>query len=339
MKGLEEALRIERESYEREQVPEQFKRKVEGILANLPEQKRSLPVWPRRLMAAAAVLFIICSMIHFKVPGKMEGILKEAFNNLPRKAPEGNKQEIRKGALVEGENIYHPVVFVNYRSEKGEVSKAQVLGGSKDGRWFGITDFNISGKYTTDEDFQKPMEKDFINYVDLDLIKGNEFYNFYSNTKLVGKSNGGKGVFSIPQSNSQRLLEVKIDSFKADEDFLIGINGQWNGIPRVPAGLRTPNGFSVDLDNDGTEESIYPELENGKGRVIIDKRGDKILIQQVDKVHVDDIKGLKIRLLDINGDGNMEIIIKESFYYGTIINAYELVNNQVKKVLQFSNCE
>jgi len=339
MKRLEEALEIERERYKREQVPEQFKRKVEIILENLPEQKRRFPSWTRRLVAAAAVLFIICSMIYFQVPGKMGGILKQAFNSLPRKGSEGNKEEIKKVALVEGENIYHPVVFTNYRNEKGEFSKAQVLGGSKDGKWFSITDFNIVGKYTTDADFQKPMEKDFINYVDIDLVKGNEVYSFYSNTKLIGKSKGGKSILTIPPANGAKLLEVQTNSFKADDDFLIGINGQWNGMPRVPEGLWRPNGYSVDLDNDGTEESVYPEMVNGKGRVVIDKKGDKILIQEIAKVHVDDTKGLKIRLVDINGDGNMEIIIRESFYYGTIVNAYELVDNQVKKVLQYSNCE
>jgi len=331
MKSLEEALRLEKENYEKEQVPQQLKRRVGVVLDNLPTQKRSYSSWSRKLVTAAAVLFILSSILYLQVPNKMGALFKEAFNSIPKR---GTVKDIDKAALPVGENPYHPVVLA-FRNLEKQFSKVVVLGGSKDGKWYNITDFKITGKYTAFEDFPYNEKQDFRNYVDLDLIKGNEVYNFYSSRKLVGKSKGEKSILSVPQSAPEKILEVNIDSLKADDDFLVGINGGWNSLPRVPLVMLGFNGCKVDLEGDGIEEAVYSQLVKGNLKFFLEKNGKEILIKEVSNELVDVMQTPKIRMLDINGDGKLEIIIVVKNTYETTVEAYQYVNNKAEKVLRY----
>jgi len=331
MKNLEDALRLEKESYENVQVPQQLTRKVGSILDNLPPQRKSCSLWTRKLVAAAAVLLIISSMLYHQVPSKMRSMLKEAFNSIPKR---GTEKDIKKGALPVKENQYHPVVLA-FKDPEGQFSRVVVLGGSKDGKWYSINDFKMAGKYIAFADFPYNEGQDFRNYVDLDLVKGNEVYNFYARRKLAGKSKGEKPILSVPQSAPKKILEVKIDTLKADDDFLIGINGGWNGLPRVPTFFSGLNGCTVDLESDGIEETVYSQIISGNLKVFLEKNGGGILIKEVPKELVDVMQTPKIRVLDINGDGKLEIIIVLKNSYETTVEAYQYVNNTLEKVLSY----
>jgi len=243
-------------------------------------------------------------------------------------------------------NEYHPIVFA-FKDEEGIFSKAEVLGGSKDGEWFSITDFNIEGKYVSDEDFYgEPIDA---NYVDIDLVKGGEIYKFYSQNKCIAKRKGMKPTLTIPPINGEKILTIENEPFEANEDFAIGINGQWNPLPRVAKALFGENIYSVDIDNDGKDETLRIEewktedkniiedtsIDEIEVDIIIQKNGTNIMVRKilVDGIY---IESYDVLLLDINGDNKLEILTVERGH-NTCVYAYELDGDKVNKVLRYYN--
>lgn len=199
-------------------------------------------------------------------------------------------------------NDFHPIVFVPI--SKGDVPKnAFVLGGSKNNKWYKISDFKL------------PSDTDGMKNIDIDLVKGSEEYKFYSPQKLLNSFVGGKPLFYISQSSGNSILQVNVDSLNVDENYIVGVNGNWNALPRLPKEIEK-GVYSVDLDNDGKEEilrisqspSTDKNYTNAKDvKFSVETYGKSIQVGQdiIDGTYVSDYK---VFTLDLNGDGKLEII-------------------------------
>lgn len=254
----------------------------------------------------------------------------------------------KKNSLNFVANAYHPIIFA-YKDENNVFSRAYVLGGSGGNKWFKITDFNLRGRLTKPEDFSVPQDmssEEFQriinnNYVDIDLAKGGETYKFYSNDKFITRSKGMKPTLTINGSTLDKILLVKVNPFKAEDDFIVGINGEWNALPRVPRLLEN-NTYALDMDGDSDNDILRLVQLSKKSKeetididVILEKDGKNIL---VDKILVDGTYTASYRVLtlDINGDGRLEVLTVQSGH-NTRIGAYEIDNGIAKLVLEYYN--
>lgn len=232
-------------------------------------------------------------------------------------------------------NAYHPVIFA-FKDNNGFFSNAEVLGGSKDDKWFKITDFKIKGRYVKPEDFLQESINE--NYVDTDLVKGDETYKFYSQNKFIAKETGAKPILTIPPANGENILSVKVNTFKADEDFVIGINGEWDALPRIPK-QHNKTTYTIDLDGDGKDEILSIVVKNKEKdkniNIIIKRNGQNIQIAEI-SVDGEYIEDYKVLTLDINGDGKLEILTVE-FGHNTSVSAYQINNGVASETLHFYN--
>ena len=69
-------------------------------------------------------------------------------------------------------------------NDREEVSQAYVIGGSKDGKWYKLSDFNFP-----EDSFDKV-------YVDIDLVKEERHINFI-HPKLIATVKGEKPTYMI----------------------------------------------------------------------------------------------------------------------------------------------
>ncbi|PAB60303.1 hypothetical protein [Anaeromicrobium sediminis] len=227
-------------------------------------------------------------------------------------------------------NEFHPILFV-FKDKDGVFSKARVLGGSKDGNWYSIYDFK--------------MPTDFIeeDYVDTQLVRGREQYKFYFKGEEIGKVMGDSPTLYISQASGESILSVKIPTIIENRgDFIIGINGEWTGIPRNIEELDIYKSYLVDLDNDGEKEKIYIEevsLTSNDGekakklQLYIEKNGNPLFVEYIilDIVYSTEYK---IYFADLNGDSKIEIITVARGH-NMNISVYELDNLRIKKILNF----
>lgn len=254
-------------------------------------------------------------------------------------------------------NPYHPII-IEWKDEKGIFSCGSLLGGSKDGKWLEIENFkvNYNGKLMSKEEYNEAiMEessktgKEIKNWGKIDLLKGNETFRFYSDKSLIASVKAKDSGSYCQWSTGDLMVNAYTDSFQSEQDLLIGINGDWNALPRVMTASSDKNTFEVDLDCDGKEELVkiqdfIPKKEFGEfgKRIILVKDGNSMLVSEIvfddsyfkneDK---DKLELIKIMALDLNGDGRLEIITKVSYGYGVSITAYEIKDNKIKPVLGY----
>lgn len=199
-------------------------------------------------------------------------------------------------------NEYHPIVFT-IKNQEGIFDEAFLIGGSKDGKWYLRSDFELP---------ENSIDKDYIN---IDLAKGGEEYRFYSQNKFITSSTGEKPTYFISQASGSGILEVRFDSFKANEKYLIGLNAKWDVFPIIPKFLDNHTCF-VDLDSDGQEEILKVlKTKSNKGNnkdakeieFVIESKNNRIIVDNrlLDGIYA---KEYIIFVLDLNGDGKMEIM-------------------------------
>jgi hypothetical protein len=87
------------------------------------------------------------------------------------------------------------------------------------------------------------------------LLKGGEDYRFYDAKRYLTTVKGQRPVLSYSPASGNSYFDVKLARFSAKAQMVIGINGEWDALPRRP---RWVNGrrATVDLDNDGNEETL-----------------------------------------------------------------------------------
>ena len=167
-------------------------------------------------------------------------------------------------------------------------------------------------------------------------INGNERYHLYGFSRSLGESMGSKPGPLVPNCGSP-----EIDLKLAKSNALVGIAGNWNALPRIPRqesitqavyhqavrdflrqrGVRTPQ-FSItqivrcDLDGNDQDEvlicvdQVTPSQEQScllLLRKIVRGRVRTISIATARPYHLPSTTRL-VALLDVNGDGRMEII-------------------------------
>lgn len=248
-------------------------------------------------------------------------------------------------ALPSEINPYHPIVF-SYKGENNVHAKATFLGASKDGKWFKIEDFGVkcNGKDVFPQNF---LDDDSLQNatVDIETMKGKETFKFYSSVRVISEALKitAKPTFFVSPASCQLFLDIKLPSLNEEERFIIGVNGEWNALPRVPKLLQDKKSFSVDVDGDGKDETIRVTesktssegTHNTNAKIELEKNGKKILIEDAKYL---DPKAYSVWAVDLNGDGKLEIIIENTGAAGGII-AYEITGDKVNMVLSFDGGE
>lgn len=349
MDKFEKSLKHEKEKYKDIQVPYTLRLSVEKTLSTLPPQRRSRFFWSWNLTAAVLVVLVTVVVLNSDIPYMIKHIVQNAAVSLSERGTE--KNQLPTSPVVPADkakdiiNPYHPVIFSFMNNNEG-FSNAQVLGGSRDGKWFSIDDFNI--KYNN----KNVKAQDFIDdpsmngkQVDTDIVKGNEKFKFYSMKGVFAEAiqAGDKPTLSVSQASGQKSLNLKFHPFSMEEEFTIGLNGEWNALPRLPKLLQDQKSFSVDIDNDGKEETVriteLKNTENSPGnidlQIELEKNGIKTLIQKSQNVAS---KRYHVLALDLNEDGKLEIIIETRGPAGGI-HVYEIIDGYANIVLSYDSGE
>ena len=233
-------------------------------------------------------------------------------------------------------NNYHPIVI-----------DGCLLGGSKNNTWINSSAMSQN-------------------------IKGGEKYKLYSLDKYIGFGIGSQIKYSDPHKFEMvDITNVSKDtcvSISGDWDALlrkpiVQSNNlevykniikdilKQNGLENVPICIQ--QNYRIDLDGDGKEEvlikaeyikKVAPTSDKGTYSLILLR---KIINEKVENILL--IKDIFIRntgfgekmttsntiysLVDVNGDGIIEIILSYKYYEGYLYNLYEIKNNQFKIVL------
>lgn len=214
-------------------------------------------------------------------------------------------------------NEYKPFVIA-FMDQEGMFSQAQVIGGSKDGKWYDVNSFEIKGEYTSPEDFADVPVVD--NYVELDLVKGGETYMFYNEFGYQVKSKGEKPTLYISPETGEKTLTIDIEAFETDGNFVVGINGGWKASPESPVLLAEDGSVSVDIDGDGDNDAISL-TDNGLkmdafGNEVqelalnISKGNEEIFVCNILYDGISTIE-YKVLVLDLDGNGSMEVMVVE----------------------------
>lgn len=302
------------------------------------------------LLAVLSFVFVGCVQNEPKTVKISEPQTIQASPEVKVQSTEPNKPQ---ASTIEGgisknfvTNEYHPIVF-GFKDENGFFSNTEVLGGSKGNKWFKVTDFDIKGKYVKPEDFLKGDIKE--NFVDINLVKGGETFKFYSEDKLVATEKGMKPTLTISPANGEKILGVSLTSLKVDDNFIIGVNGEWNALPRIPKILDQQKTFAIDLDGDGKDEVIRMKVSNTANEsgqkdsnsgmtnieTVVQKDSNEVLVSKT-SIDGEYTKNFKVITLDLNGDGKLEILTVESGH-NMSISAYEVEKDKAKMVLHYYN--
>ncbi|MGE5327888.1 MAG: hypothetical protein ACM3KR_00065 [Deltaproteobacteria bacterium] len=244
-------------------------------------------------------------------------------------------------------SLYHPI-FIEWGNDENSINHGYILGGSKDGKWYSLEDFDVKykDKITKSKDFNVYCEK--TDGAENDLLKGNEDYKIYSDNKFINTTRGIKQYISRWESSGELYQEVEVKPFKAKEGLVIAVNGEWNALPRVPDVFSDRTEYVIDIDNDEKNELIKIEkkntgkVEEGNGYKIeekkvtsyIEKDGKKITIH--DNLLLDGIyeADYKVYTMDLNGDGKLEIVT-EVDGHNTSISVFEMKDGKVVPVFGY----
>jgi len=247
-------------------------------------------------------------------------------------------------------NNLHPIVIA-YEPDGESISSAFVLGGSMDGKWFNITDFSVALNGNTmniDEytNYQYSCETAEPQNVEIDLLKKGDTFRFYSDIEYVSEQKVEQSLFYISELSGDAILEAVFEPFSPantkNNSYLIGVNGEWNALPR-PLKQLEKNKYSIDIDNDGEEEILnIVETPNNDEEGFINLRDIKLLLEKdgeeilVETSFLDGeyTENFFIYALDLNGDEILEIL---TFTTGNnvSIQAKQINGNVVNSVLSF----
>lgn len=209
-------------------------------------------------------------------------------------------------------NEYSPVI-ISLKDSDGSFSKGHILGGSRDGNWYDINSFDIDASGSSDE-----SETD--DYIELDLVRGDETYKFYSENGLIAQSKGGRPQLQISPISEEKIITVSLEPLEAEGNFIIGVSGAWNAAPAISGILSEETPLRLDIDNDGEEETLSlvnngiqsdafgNEVEELVVNIIND--GDIIFVCNILYNEIETAE-YKVLPLDLDGNGTLEIVVVE----------------------------
>ncbi len=227
-------------------------------------------------------------------------------------------------------NENHPIIIDN-----------ELLGGFKNGKWITKNDFIMKHKGKIIKISE--INGDRLENINIPLAKDGDMYKVYHYNKYIGIKRGNNPNFTV-DGYANEIMEMSFKNYKGSYDGLTSICGDWNGIPRKVRVVKENEEYIVDIDGDGKEEKILIEDAKWKEKTYDDEeyeaKGKKIIIYKngkritVTKFTIDDVYNYvyDIRIIDLNGDGIMEIIYVLSGH-NTTYGVYEIKNWKPKEVL------
>lgn len=234
---------------------------------------------------------------------------------------------------------FHPVWIRGYG----------IVGGSFKGKFFRLQDFLVNGIDMNTDDGRQYLydvsRSDDNQTPSVALCRQGQSFTLYNKKGLIDKENAKNISFFINDGASMSpSLDVDFSNEKAC-DFAVA--GPWNALPNVP--VYQTKGFDVDLDHDGIIEKVYYETltQTIKGnvpamRVVMEKKGKKTTIYSVlpyfepdQKTATKDFITLKLSCADLNGDGNMEVIVEETQFELNGIKVFSQVNQKWTDVMNW----
>lgn len=233
--------------------------------------------------------------------------INQRQNESAVKADEYIQEEVEIAEQNGAVNKFHPIVFY-FKSEKGSVDTAYLIGGYNEGTWYTKDkfEFTIDGKKP---DINSLMGKEPAEAV-LDLALGDEGYHTYGSEGYIGLVTGGKPLFTADGAGNE-YFEIKTEAVQTDSNIVIGVNSGDAPDERI---VKRDNGKVIaDYDNDGTEEYIFSEektQENGEkeASIYIAKGDERILVTKtgIDGTYLADYDFIPV---DLNNDKIMEIVL------------------------------
>ena len=201
-------------------------------------------------------------------------------------------------------------------------------------------------------------------------LSGNEVYRIYTMGDFAGRCLGAVPVSApVPCAENWRV------TFSPPIEGVVAIGGEWNALPRLPKlvssalfiptvkkiakdyGITKPKigkveAYSIDLDGDRKNEYIVSAryFENevqessnaGEYSMVFVKRGKEILFVSSNFYLNDGNYNLPIShkltgIVDINGDGSMELVVRSRNKEGSQTSIYHLHQNRAE-LLFFCSC-
>lgn len=218
-----------------------------------------------------------------------------------------SKDKSEDTARQVGINQYHPVIYSIYDG-------ATVLGGSKDGRWY----FPECMRRKSLEELADGEERPY--KVEHELLKGDEVFKVYSKNGYIGevKAAGTPSYYEYVSTGDEVLTFPLESKFESYGPLVIGVNGEWDAMPRKLKNGDEKNTYKIDMDNDGKEEIIrriddksnLPERVLFSSKLEIIKDDISIVVYSFESTF-DGARDYNWSVLDLNGDGKYEVITEE----------------------------
>jgi len=206
-----------------------------------------------------------------------------------------------------------------------------------------------------------------------EYFNGTETYKVYSFDESLGDWNGSKVIFD--EETETYRIELKDEKGSEFSGQYMAVEGDWDALPRIPKrkdnideyktamidivraqgireqDLKIAEVIGVDLEGDGTEEIIVT-AENYK---LVSKSSYnyyrqyyviamfKIVDGKLESVVLEDDYGYSwnydsnavTHILDLDGDGKMEIVLKSMFQDDIGVDVLEINGLNIKKVLEY----
>lgn len=191
-----------------------------------------------------------------------------------------------------------------YEKREDEIGFVTLLiGGSREGS------FKTVYEYTYNDTAVLDLIPEEIYDIKSELVKTNDLFKFYDKQaneyKTVCESLNLFFSYSTPTIMPSFSNEVPLS-----DDIMVGISCDWNVFPRVP--VFEENKATVDIDGNGVpdeiqwEQSVSNESGNFDTKLTIKYNGKEYIRQKTTPLYIREY--FVVNIMDLNGDGKMEII-------------------------------
>lgn len=217
-----------------------------------------------------------------------------------------------------GRNNFQPIVFV---ADEGLC----LLGGYSENKWIELNSIEFDGLSEARSSFER------IENVDIDIFKGNESFKFYSKQQFISQINATEKpyYYSSPASCEDFFISPSKVNLPYD-GLTIGVNGEWEAIPREV--ILTDGSYLFDPTGNGENAKLF--FEKRKSKEIELRLEYKENFFTVETFFIPEISKINkyVLILDLNGDGNLEVVVRDSSIAGKI-SIWEIYDNKVEKRL------
>ncbi len=213
------------------------------------------------------------------------------------------------------------------------------------------------------------------------FLRGGEKYQLYTLMQRLGSAVGTK-PHMVNEEGYCCAQVLKLTPVPEQQEIVVGIDGTWNGLPRVPRvesndqavyrhavtaflkakGLRVPEPhitqvLRVDLEGNGTDEVLISASASEPSEMFYSpKKGNYsvVLLRRLMKGKVSTLVLAEdyftrnpkpndpplavvfnvAAILDLTGDGRMEILVGAQVYEGESLTAYQITHGMARKLFE-----